>query len=71
MKKIVIGTRASKLALRQAEEVKAVLEELNSDVEVIFKKIKTRGDALKDWRPEGSQGEKGLFVKEKKDEYIV
>ncbi len=63
MRKIIIGTRASKLALRQAEKVKITLEELNPHLQVILKRIKTRGDVLKDWKPEGNQAGKGLFVK--------
>lgn len=67
MRKIIIGTRASKLALRQAEEVKIALEKLNPHLEVILKRIKVRGDILKDWKPEGNQAGKGLFVKEIED----
>lgn len=67
MKKIIIGTRASKLALRQAEKVKITLEELNPHLQVILRRIKTRGDVLKDWKPEGNQAGKGLFVKEIED----
>ena len=67
MRKIIIGTRASKLALRQAEQVKITLEKLDPQLEVILKRIKTRGDVLKDWKPEGNQAGKGLFVKEIED----
>ncbi len=67
MKKIIIGTRASKLALRQAEEVKIALEKLGPHLEVILKRIKTRGDVLKSWKPARNQAGKGLFVKEIED----
>ncbi len=67
MRKIIIGTRASKLALRQAEAVKITLEKLNLHLQVILKRIGTRGDVLKDWKPEGNQAGKGLFVKEIED----
>ncbi|MFQ5834505.1 MAG: hydroxymethylbilane synthase [bacterium] len=71
MRKIIIGTRASKLALRQAEEVKITLEKLDPGVEVIFKRIKVRGDVFKDWRPGGGQAGKGLFVKEIEDALLA
>jgi uroporphyrinogen III methyltransferase/synthase len=71
MRKIVMGTRASKLALRQAKEVKITLEKLNPGGEVIFKRIKVRGDALKDWRPGGGEAGKGLFVKEIEDALLA
>jgi uroporphyrinogen III methyltransferase/synthase len=71
VRKIIMGTRASKLALRQAEEVKRFLEKLYPEVEVIFKRIKTQGDVLKDWRPGGSEARKGLFVKEIEDALLA
>jgi len=67
VRKIVIGTRASKLALRQAEEVKSSLEKLNPALEVVLKRIKVGGDVLRDRIPEGYETGKGLFVKEIED----
>jgi hydroxymethylbilane synthase len=61
--KIVIGTRGSKLALWQAEWVKAELEKLHPGLRVSLEKIKTTGDKILDV-PLAKVGGKGLFVKE-------
>ena len=61
--KVVIGTRGSKLALWQAEWVKAELQRLNPGLEVELNKIKTTGDKILDV-PLAKVGGKGLFVKE-------
>ena len=61
--KVVIGTRASKLALWQAEWVKSHLERMNPGLEVELNKIKTTGDKILDV-PLAKVGGKGLFVKE-------
>ena len=63
MKKIVIATRKSQLAMWQAEFVKTELEKAHKDLEVEFLAIKTRGDILLD-SPLSKIGGKGLFVKE-------
>ncbi|MBI5846955.1 MAG: hydroxymethylbilane synthase [Nitrospirae bacterium] len=60
---VVIGTRGSKLALWQAEWVKAELQRLNPGLEVGLNKIKTTGDKILDV-PLAKVGGKGLFVKE-------
>lgn len=62
-KKIVIGTRASKLALWQANWVKSEIEKRHPEVEVSLEKIKTTGDKILDV-PLAMVGGKGLFVKE-------
>lgn len=62
-KKIIIGTRGSKLALWQAEWVKSKLQKLRPDVKVELNKIKTTGDKILDV-PLAKVGGKGLFVKE-------
>jgi hydroxymethylbilane synthase len=62
-RKIVIGTRGSKLALWQAEWVKSELERLYPGIEVGLNKIKTTGDKILDV-PLAKVGGKGLFVKE-------
>src|SRR5512143_1263617 len=62
-RKIVIGTRGSKLALWQAEWVKSELEKLAPGVEVELNKIKTTVDKILDV-PLAKVGGKGLFVKE-------
>ena len=61
--KVVIGTRGSKLALWQAEWVKAELQRINPALEVELNKIKTTGDKILDV-PLAQVGGKGLFVKE-------
>jgi hydroxymethylbilane synthase len=62
-KKVVIGTRGSKLALWQAEWVKSELLKLNPDLAIELNKIKTTGDKILDV-PLAKVGGKGLFVKE-------
>jgi hydroxymethylbilane synthase len=61
--KIIIATRGSKLALWQAEWIKARLEAGNPGLQVELKKIKTTGDKILDV-PLAKVGGKGLFVKE-------
>ncbi len=57
-----LGTRASLLALRQANWIKSRMEEQNPGVEVTLVHIKTQGDKV-DF-PLFQIGGKGLFVKE-------
>lgn len=61
--RIVIATRESRLALWQAEHVKARLEALYPAVQVDLLGMTTRGDQILD-RPLAKVGGKGLFVKE-------
>ena len=63
MKRLVIATRASRLALWQAEHVKARLEALHPGLAVELLPMTTRGDELVDRRLD-QVGGKGLFVKE-------
>lgn len=63
MEKIIIGTRGSKLALWQAEHIKAELLRLYPTLNLELKKIKTTGDKILDV-PLARVGGKGLFVKE-------
>ena len=44
MNKLIIGSRASKLAIAQTIIVKEKLEKLNSDIKIEIKEITTRGD---------------------------
>ena len=60
---IRIGTRGSKLALRQSEWIKEQLEIEHSGIHVELVKIKTTGDKILDV-PLSKIGGKGLFVKE-------
>ncbi|MBW6513075.1 MAG: hydroxymethylbilane synthase [Desulfuromonadaceae bacterium] len=58
-----IGTRASQLALWQANWVRSELEKRYPDLEVTLTKIKTKGDKILNV-PLAMVGGKGLFVKE-------
>ena len=59
-KKIIIGSRGSKLALIYAERAKAELKRLLKDTEIEIKKITTKGDLIQDVRLSETGG-KGLF----------
>ena len=63
MKKLVIATRGSKLALWQANHVKSLLASRYAGLEVELCVIKTKGDIILDV-PLAKVGGKGLFVKE-------
>lgn len=63
MKKLVIATRKSRLALWQAEHVKERLEALHAELAVELLPMSTRGDEVLD-RSLEKVGGKGLFVKE-------
>ena len=63
LKQLRVGTRASQLALWQANWVKAELEARYPGMEVTLTKIKTLGDKILDV-PLAQVGGKGLFVKE-------
>lgn len=60
---VTIGTRGSKLALWQANWIKARIEELHPGTSVVLEIIKTKGDKILDV-PLAKVGGKGLFVKE-------
>ena len=60
---LLIGTRASRLALWQAEWVQSRLQQLHPGLEVELVKIQTTGDRILD-TPLAKIGGKGLFVKE-------
>lgn len=61
--KLVLGTRASKLALQQSEWFQARVQEVAPDVTVTLTRIQTSGDKIVDV-PLAKIGGKGLFVKE-------
>ncbi len=63
MKKLVIATRGSALALWQANHIKDCLEAEHPGLAVELLKIKTKGDKILDV-PLAKVGGKGLFVKE-------
>jgi hydroxymethylbilane synthase len=63
MKRLVIATRKSRLALWQAEHVRAALQARRPDLAVELLPMSTRGDELLQARLDEAGG-KGLFVKE-------
>lgn len=63
MEKLVLGTRGSKLALKQTEIVKEILERYHPGLRIDITVIKTTGDRITDV-PLARIGGKGLFVKE-------
>jgi len=69
-RRIVIGTRGSKLALRQSLMVKEALENLWEGLEVELSIIKTTGDKITNV-PLAKVGGKGLFVKEIEDALLA
>lgn len=68
-RELIIGTRPSKLALWQAEHVKALLEACFG-ARVTLKKITTKGDKILD-RSLVDVGGKGLFLKEIEDALLA
>lgn len=69
-KKLIIGTRGSLLALKQANWVKDRLEAAWPDLSVDLFIIKTKGDKILDV-PLAKVGGKGLFVKEIEDALLA
>ena len=63
LKKLIIGSRGSGLALWQANWIKSQLENLHPNLQVEIIIIKTSGDKIQDV-PLAKIGGKGLFVKE-------
>lgn len=63
MKPVVIGTRASTLALAQAGQVAAALGAMHPGLVVEIRHITTRGDRITD-RPLAALGRNGVFVTE-------
>ena len=71
MKKVIIGSRGSKLALMYAEKAKEFLLKFNniSSDDIEIKKILTKGDQIKDQRL-SDVGGKGLFSKNIEQELL-
>ena len=63
MRKIVIATRGSALALWQSRHIEALLREHDKELQTELLILKTKGDAILDV-PLAKVGGKGLFVKE-------
>lgn len=69
-KKLVIGTRGSKLALWQAQFVAGKIQERYPGIEVSLKRVVTTGDKILDV-PLAKIGGKGLFTKELENEMLA
>lgn len=63
---LIIGTRASKLALWQSNHIRDRLLALHSGLEVSLERISTKGDEIQD-RPLAAIGRNSLFVAEIED----
>jgi len=70
MQELIIATRASALALWQAEFVKAHIQKEFPDLKVTLNKITSRGDKILD-KPLALVGGKGHFTKELEDEMLA
>jgi len=68
-KKWIIGTRSSKLALRQTQIALQQLQSLYPQYEFIIKTIKTTGDTIRN-KPLHLIGGKGLFIKEIEEQLL-
>ena len=68
-KKIIIGSRGSKLALIYAERAKTELKKFSKELDIEVKKITTKGDIIQDVRLSDAGG-KGLFCKLIEEELI-
>jgi len=66
VKKLIIATRKSKLALWQSEHIKAELEKAYPEMEIVLSEMSTKGDKILD-TPLAKIGGKGLFTKELED----
>lgn len=64
--RVVIGTRASKLALWQSHHIRDRLLALQPGLEITLERISTRGDEIQD-RPLAAIGRNSLFVAEIED----
>jgi hydroxymethylbilane synthase len=69
-RKIILGSRGSRLALWQANHVKKLLEDEYRDLSVAIKVIKTTGDKLTS-TPLAEIGGKALFLKEIEEQIVA
>ncbi|MGA4513487.1 hydroxymethylbilane synthase [Staphylococcus caledonicus] len=67
MRKLVVGSRRSKLALTQSQQFINKLKEVDPTLEIEIKEIVTKGDQIVD-KQLSKVGGKGLFVKEIQNE---
>ena len=63
LKKIIIASRESALAMWQAEFIKKLISEIHPAIEITIKGFKTQGDILLN-ESLATIGGKGLFIKE-------
>jgi len=70
VKKLIIATRESKLAMWQAEHIQSRLQEAHPNLEVIINSMTSRGDQILD-TPLAKIGGKGLFTKELEASMLV
>ncbi len=68
-KKIILGSRGSKLALIYADRAKTELKKLSKNLDIEIKKITTKGDVIQDVRLSDTGG-KGLFCRLIEEELI-
>ena len=69
--KLRLGTRGSPLALRQTEEVIALLKSHHPDVEVEIEPIRTTGDRVSEWGDLSRDMSVGAFVRELEESLIA
>lgn len=69
MKRIIIATRESKLAMWQSEFIRDALMSAHPDLEVVLNPMTSRGDQILD-TPLAKIGGKGLFTKELEDSML-
>lgn len=67
MRKLVVGSRRSKLALTQSQQFIDKLKKVDPDLDIEIKEIVTKGDQIVD-KQLSKVGGKGLFVKEIQNE---
>lgn len=62
--KFRLGTRGSPLALKQTQEVSALLKSVHPGLELEVKKLKTTGDRISEWNSLPEEQPVGAFVRE-------
>ncbi|HCA7397650.1 TPA: hydroxymethylbilane synthase, partial [Staphylococcus pseudintermedius] len=67
MRKLIVGSRRSQLALTQSQQFIDRLKEVDPTLDIEIKEIVTKGDQIVD-RQLSKVGGKGLFVKEIQNE---
>ena len=67
MRKLVVGSRRSKLALTQSQQFIDKLKQVRPELDIEIKEIVTKGDRIVD-KQLSKVGGKGLFVKEIQNE---